>query len=75
MNLEMNSKPEPIVRKNVKKKEKTSPDGLRAYYHYAFPVLVAIFIFFLFTQYIFNQIRQSKTIFLNKTSNLNFNYF
>ncbi len=58
---EPNREPIPI-KKMVKKKEKpTSGFGLQKYFqHYAFPVLIAILLFYLFTQYIFDQVKKSK---------------
>ena len=55
-------KSEPI-KKVARKKDKSANAGLQCYFqYYAFPVLIAILIFYMFTQYIFDQVKQSTTI-------------
>ncbi len=70
--MKITNKFEPILKKNsTRKKEKTqNTGGIRSYYHYAFPVLIAILLFYFFTQYLFNQVKQSSYFILdkNKTS-------
>ena len=59
--MKITNKFEPILKKNsARKKEKIqNSGGIRSYYHYAFPVLIAILLFYFFTQYLFNQVKQS----------------
>jgi len=59
MKTAKNQKSEPILKKNLARKKEKTPGGIRNFYHYAFPVLVAIFLFYFFTQYLFNQVKQS----------------